>query len=212
MNEKVDEITKRKKIRKILLLKINDELKEISQSKPTLLINSKTIQEIEKIYNRNNILLCEKGIIYSNYIKTETKIYPPSIKPIIKFKSVDKKIDKNKIKLEINGQSYDEEVISPILNFIPKKKNLYSKKAIEKRYTKNNGWKNCFTKFRKLKAGDFMTINFKNGDLKYSINDVSLGSSIHIDDSNKSGDPYLFVHVRNDRSKAEIIYISEIFN
>ena len=139
MNEKVDEITKRKKIRKILLLKINDELKEISQSKPTLLINSKTIQEIEKIYNRNNILLCEKGIIYSNYIKTETKIYPPSIKPIIKFKSVDKKIDKNKIKLEINGQSYDEEVISPILNFIPKKKNLYSKKAIEKRYTKNNG-------------------------------------------------------------------------
>ena len=79
-------------------------------------------------------------------------------------------------------------------------------------YTKNNGWKNCFTKFRKLKAGDFMTINFKNGDLKYSINDVSLGSSIHIDDSNKSGEPYLFVHVRNDRSKAEIIYISEIFN
>ena len=139
MNEKVDEITKRKKIRKILLLTINDELKEISQSKPTLLINSKTIQELEKVYNRNNILLCEKGIIYSNYIKTETKIYPPNIRPIIKFKSVEKKSEKNKIKIEMNGPSYDEEVISPILNFIPKKKNLYFKKALEKRYTKNNG-------------------------------------------------------------------------
>ena len=81
MNEKINEI-KRKKIRKILLLKINDELKEISQSKPTLLINSKTIQEIEKLYNTNNILLSEKSIIYSNYVKTEIKIYPPNIKPI----------------------------------------------------------------------------------------------------------------------------------
>jgi len=65
-----DEIYKRKKIRKTLLLRINDEIKEISNSKPTLLINSQTIQEIEKIYNKNNILLLEKGIIYSNYIKT----------------------------------------------------------------------------------------------------------------------------------------------
>ena len=138
MNEKIDELTKRKKIRKILLLKINDELKEISQSNPTLLINSKTIQEIEKVYNRNNILLTEKSIIYSYYIKTETKIYPPNIKPVTKYKSVEKKIEKSKI--DIIGPSYDEEALSPILNFFPQKKNLYTKNAtLDKRYTKNNG-------------------------------------------------------------------------
>ena len=120
MNEEKDELTKRKKIRKILLLKVNDELKKISQSNPTLLINSKTIQEIEKIYNRNNILLTEKSIIYSYYIKTETKIYPPNIRPVTKYKSVEKKIEKSKI--DIIGPSYDEEALSPILNFFPQKK------------------------------------------------------------------------------------------
>ena len=141
MDETKDEITKRKKIRRTLLLKVNDELKEISESKPTLLINSKTIQEIEKVYNKNNILLSEKGTIYSNYVKTGIKIYPPSIKPFYKFKSVEKKIEKSKIKLEFVGPSYEDEIISPILNFIPKKKNLYYKQlsTLDKRYTKNNG-------------------------------------------------------------------------
>ena len=139
MNEKINEI-KRKKIRKILLLKINDELKEISQSKPTLLINSKTIQEIEKLYNTNNILLSEKSIIYSNYVKTEIKIYPPNIKPIKKYKSVEKTIEKPKIKIDLVGPSYDEEALSPIINYFPQKKNLYTKNAtLDKRYTKNNG-------------------------------------------------------------------------
>ena len=141
MDETKNEIAKRKKIRRTLLLKINDELKEISQSKPTLLINSKTIQKIEKVYNKNNILLSEKGTIYSNYVKTGIKIYPPSIKPFYKFKSVEKKIEKSKIKLEFVGPSYEDEIISPILNFIPKKKNLYYKQlsSLDKRYTKNNG-------------------------------------------------------------------------
>ncbi len=141
MDEKKDEITKRRKIRKILLLKINDELKEISESKPTLLINSQTIQEMEKVYNKNNILLSEKDTIYSNYVKTGIKIYPPCIKPIVKYKSVERKIEKSKIKLEIVGPSYDEEILSPILNFIPIKKNLYYKQMsyLDKRYTKNNG-------------------------------------------------------------------------
>ncbi len=141
MDEKKDEITKRRKIRKILLLKINDELKEISESKPTLLINSQTIQEMEKVYNENNILLSEKDTIYSNYVKTGIKIYPPCIKPIVKYKSVERKIEKSKIKLEIVGPSYDEEILSPILNFIPIKKNLYYKQMsyLDKRYTKNNG-------------------------------------------------------------------------
>ena len=135
-----NEISKRRRVRKTLLLKINDEIKEISNSKPTLLINSQTIEEIEKKYNRNNILLTEKGIVYSNYIKTETKIFPPSIHPMLRVKSMEK-IEKSKKNLELIGSSYDDDALSPIINFFPKKIDLASKKLtnVDKRYTKNNG-------------------------------------------------------------------------
>ena len=49
-----------------------------------------------------------------------------------------------------------------------------------------------------------MIISFKNGELKYCVNDIDLGVRINIDLSTKS---YLFVHVRNEHSKEEIIYI-----
>ena len=45
-----------------------------------------------------------------------------------------------------------------------------------------------------------------------SVNDIDLCSKINIDLSTKKKPPYLFVHVRNEHSKAEIIYICEIFN
>ena len=73
-------------------------------------------------------------------------------------------------------------------------------------YTKNTAWKNCFNKGRKLKGGDFMIISFKNGELKYCVNDIDLGVRINIDlSTNKISDPYLFVHVRNEHSKAEYL-------
>ena len=56
-----------------------------------------------------------------------------------------------------------------------------------------------------------MTITLKNGELRYAINDADLGSVIKIDMSKKK-DFYLFIHARNPKSKAEIVYISEIFN
>ena len=141
MEEIKDENYKRRQVRKTLLLKVNEEIKEISDSKPTLLINSKTIQEIEKVYNRNNILLTEKGILYYNYIKTGMKIYPNNIIPINRVKSVKKKIENTNYILELNGQSYEEDVVSSIINYIPKKINLGSKKLEinAKRLTKNNG-------------------------------------------------------------------------
>ena len=134
-----DEIRKRKKVRKTLLLKINNEIEQISNSKPTLMINSQTIQDIEKKYNKSNILLSEKSIIYSNYIKTETKIFPPNIPKINRIKSVEKTLQKSKLKLDIIGSSYEEDIVSPILNFFPKKIDLASKKltVADKRYTKN---------------------------------------------------------------------------
>ncbi len=79
-------------------------------------------------------------------------------------------------------------------------------------YTKHNGWKNCFSRGGKsLKSGDIMTITLKNGELRYAINDCDLGSVIKID-LNKKKDMYLLIHARNLKSKAELIYISEIFN
>ena len=99
MDDINDDIKRRKKIRKTLLLKINDEIKNISNSKPPLLINSKTIEEFENIYNTNNILLSEKGILYTNFIKMETIIYPPIPAPSRRIKSVEKKIQK-KLKLK----------------------------------------------------------------------------------------------------------------
>ena len=62
--ENKKEELKWKQVRKTLLLKVNDEIKKISDSKPALLINSKSIEELEKVYNRSNILLSEKGTIF----------------------------------------------------------------------------------------------------------------------------------------------------
>ena len=139
MENMQNEILKRKKVRKTLLLKINSEIEQISESKPTLMINSQTIQDIEKKYNKNNILLLEKSIIYSNYVKTETKIFPQILHPVHRIKSVEKTLEKSKIKTDIVGPSYEEDIVSPILNFFPKKIDLASKKltVADKRYTKN---------------------------------------------------------------------------
>ena len=79
-------------------------------------------------------------------------------------------------------------------------------------YTKHNGWKNCFNRgMRNLKAGDMMTITFKNGELRFAINDIDLGSVVKIDLTKKK-ECYLLIHSRNQKSKAEIVYMSEIFS
>ena len=70
------EILKRKKIRKILLLAINEELKDILKHKSNIQINSKTIPELNKLYTLKDIQLYEKPMIYSNYVKTEESILP----------------------------------------------------------------------------------------------------------------------------------------
>ena len=56
-----------------------------------------------------------------------------------------------------------------------------------------------------------MTISLKNGEMRFYVNDFDLGSTIKINMINKK-EMYLFVHCRNEKSRAEIIYISEIFN
>lgn len=78
-------------------------------------------------------------------------------------------------------------------------------------YTINGSWKSCFTqRTRQLKKGDYMTVTFKDGELQFAVNDVDLGATVKIDTSKKK-DAYLFVHCRNAKSKAQILYIVEIF-
>ena len=79
-------------------------------------------------------------------------------------------------------------------------------------YTLKNGWKNCFrNENRPLKNGDFVTITLRDGELRYAINDEELDGFIKVDMYDKK-EMYLLVHIRNEKSKCQIIYISEIFN
>ena len=80
-------------------------------------------------------------------------------------------------------------------------------------YTFKNGWKNCFrtSQHQPLQNGDYMIITLKNGEMRYAVNDEDLGGFIKVDMCDKK-EMYLFVHTRNDKSKCEIVYISEIFN
>ena len=90
--------------------------------------NSKTIQELNKIYNRNDILLFEKSTIYSNYIKTEETVIAKNISPIYISKTIDvpRSLRKIKFKEEKTTNNYeinslDADSISPIINYVPKK-------------------------------------------------------------------------------------------
>ena len=119
-NDEDEDTVKRKKIRKILLLKTDDELKMISKNKSNIMINSKTTDEINKSYNLYNILLSEKSKIYFNFVKTEERIVSNNIKPIspVKVKKKKKKIEKQN---KILNSSIEEDSNSPILNYFPKK-------------------------------------------------------------------------------------------
>lgn len=79
-------------------------------------------------------------------------------------------------------------------------------------YTLKNGWKNCFhNNSRPLKAGDDLIMRMKNCELRFELNGEDLGSFIKVDLTNKKN-IYLLVHARNEKSKCQIVYITEIFN
>lgn len=142
MKENKFEILKRKKIRKLLLLKINDELKQISKTKSNIMINSKTIQELNQLYNQSNILLYEKSTIYSNYIRTEETIISKNISPINITKTLNKSQSKSKIKNKTKSRldnkitqfgisSLEDDSASPQISFFPKKIELGRKKFLD---------------------------------------------------------------------------------
>ena len=76
-NEIMDEETeKAKKIRRILLLKTDEDLKSNSKRYSNIMINSKTIKELNQAYNSYKILLSESSPIYSNYVQLSEKLFP----------------------------------------------------------------------------------------------------------------------------------------
>ena len=123
-----DETLKRKKIRRILLLKTDEELKAISKKKCTVMINSKTTQEMNKSYNIYNILLSEKSRVYSNYVITEEKIVPNNIfsHNIIPIHSVKTIIQNKKVEkpIKLLNSTFEEDSLSPIISIFPKKIDL----------------------------------------------------------------------------------------
>ena len=129
-NEKI------KKIRRILLLKINEELKDILKYKSKIKINSRTIPELNKLYTLSDIQLFEKPALYSHYVKTEERSVSKdkSIeKPQLKIsKSVNKMRTRAKskvnIKVERHKRSSFEDFASPLDSFFPKKIELGRKK------------------------------------------------------------------------------------
>ena len=143
--------SKRKKIRRILLIKTDEELKKMFKRKSKIMINSRTSEEINKSYDLYNILLSEKTKIYGNFIRTEEQVFPiinnnnnksnnyNNIKKIHPKRIISKtKIIEMPIKTLDTTFDDEHSPRSPILNFFPTKIDLGRKKFnIPKRKAEN---------------------------------------------------------------------------
>ena len=125
-NSEVKTRLKAKKIRRILLLNIDRELKSELNKKLNIMINSKKIQDINKAYNSYKILLSETTRTYSNYVEMIEKSYPND-----KKKKKTNRETPNKKKNEeqtIKSLNSSFETNSPDINFVPNKIDLGKKK------------------------------------------------------------------------------------
>ena len=131
---------KRKKIRRILLIRTDEELKKMLKRKSKIMINSRTSEEINKSYDLYNILLSEKTKVYGNFIRTEEKIFPiinnnnksnnyNNIKKIHPKRLISK-TKMIEMPIKTLDTTFDDELSprSPILNFFPTKIDLGHKK------------------------------------------------------------------------------------
>ena len=134
MTEYLDEkeASKAKKIRRILLLKIDRELKSDSNKNNHLniMINSKKPQELNKAYNSYKILLSETSRVYSNYVEIIEKCYPNNKKEIKRKKESPRNNKEEQIIKSLNS-SFESNI--PYLDFIPSKIDLGKKKITMRR-------------------------------------------------------------------------------
>ena len=157
---------KAKKIRKILLLKIDRELKSDSNKKLNIMINSKPIQDLNKEYNSYKILLSETTRVYSNYVEMVEKSYPNNIRQIKTKKDFPRKQNEEQTIKSMNS-SFESQ--SHYLEYIPNKIDLGKKRFIPK---KKEQFKNLnspdfdFFNQIKLRRGSKPTENQKNKSTK----------------------------------------------
>ena len=125
-NEIMDEETeKAKKIRRILLLKTDQDLKSNSKRYSNIMINSKTIKELNQAYNSYKILLSESSPIYSNYVQLSEKLFPEISS---KENELNDKPQKKRDEEIIKSLNSSFESHSPPIDFIPNKIDLGKKK------------------------------------------------------------------------------------
>ena len=127
MNESNNELenSRAKKIRRILLLKTNQELKARNKKDINIKINSKTLQELNKAYNPYQILLSEASPIYSNYVQIIEEIFPNTSEKDKKLRHTPK-INKIEQPTGYLDSSFDSH--GPDIDYIPKKLDLGYKK------------------------------------------------------------------------------------
>ena len=149
MNENEDgkENLKAKKIRRILLLKTDQDLKN-NDKKANIMINSKTIQELNQAYNSYKILLSESSPIYSNYVQIIEKMFPDNSQKNKKEKATPKQKNVEQIIKSLNS-SFESH--SPAIDFIPNKIDLGKKKFsfIKKGSIKNQNSPKFFEEINK---------------------------------------------------------------
>ena len=124
-NNNNKENLKAKKIRRILLLQTDQELKKNSKKYSNIKINSKSIKQLNQAYNSYKILLSEASSIYSNYVQIFQKIYPDNskIEKKIKESPQSTRVEQNEASLSSSFESH-----SPQIEFIPNKIDLGKKK------------------------------------------------------------------------------------
>ena len=125
-NDEIKNKLKAKNIRRLLLLSIDKEIEFESNKKINIMINSKKIQDINKAYNSDKILLSETTTIYSNYVEMVEKSYPNNNKKIKTNREIQKrKKNEEQINKSLNS-SFESN--SPVINFVPNKIDLGKKK------------------------------------------------------------------------------------
>ena len=117
---------KAKKIRRILLLQTDQELKKNSKRYSNIKINSKSIKQLNQAYNSYKILLSEASSIYSNYVQIIQKIYPDKSENEKKIKEPPQTTREEHQHITSLNSSFESH--SPQIEFIPNKIDLGKKK------------------------------------------------------------------------------------
>ena len=163
--QKEKEEQKAKKIRRILLLKIDKELKSNSNKNSNILINSKRIQDINKAYNCNKILLSETARVYSNYVEFFEKSYPSKKRQINTKREPPRRKKEERLIKSLNS-SYDSS--SPYIEFIPNKIDLGKRKITNGLRIAINNWNSPIHSEEKI-----IKENETNGEIQHKSTKLS---------------------------------------